>query len=112
MLLDVVCAAWLLDALCAACCRDQFQYQFIAVLQGKLHLTIEASRRPRERREHDRPRKGPTITIKKGHVLFFWGSTFAHAAACGADCKRVAGWVCQEGEACCDVSGQDDLQWK
>ena len=50
--------------------------------------------------------------VKAGYVLFFWGSTFAHAAACGADCKRVAGWVCQEGKNDkLDNSGDDQLSW-
>ena len=51
------------------------------------------------------------IVIPANHVLFFFGSRYAHAADCDDKCKRVAGWVCASGHVVTESSGGDIDGW-
>ena len=81
------------------------QYQFIAVLQGEMTICIE--RRVIGAPRDECRRRVTPVTIPTNHVLFFFGSRYAHAAACDEKCKRVAGWVSAAKYETTESSGGD-----
>jgi hypothetical protein len=88
---------------------DHYQYQFIAVLQGQMTIFIER-RVTGSPQDMCRYRVTPII-IPANHVLFFFGSRYAHAAQCDDKCKRVAGWVSATGKGVIEDSGGDIEGW-
>ena len=88
---------------------DHHQYQFIAVLQGQMRLFIE--RRVTGQPQETAVRRVDPVIIPANHVLFFFGSRYAHAADCDEKCKRVAGWVCASGHVVTESSGGDIDGW-
>ena len=88
---------------------DHYQYQFIAVLQGQMRLFIE--RRVSGQPQETTVRRVDPVIIPANHVLFFFGSRYAHAADCDDKCKRVAGWVCASGKSVTESSGGDIDGW-
>ena len=88
---------------------SHYQYQFIAVLQGEMTVCLE--RRVTGAPRDECRRRATPVTIPANHVLFFFGSRYAHAAACGEKCKRVAGWVSAAKYERAESSGGDITGW-
>ena len=94
---------------------SHYQYQFIAVSgarrleQGEMTVCLEwrVTGAPRD----ECRRRATPVTIPANHVLFFFGSRYAHAAACGEKCKRVAGWVSAAKHETTESSGGDITGW-
>ena len=89
---------------------NHYQYQFIAVLQGEMVIHIE--QRVTGAPQDECRRRVTPIRIPANHVLFFFGSRYAHAAECDEKCRRVAGWVSASGREITESSGGDIKGWK